>query len=284
MSEGFIAGDMVDKFEKGVNLPIAEVVNLVNDMLANMMGQLSEEEVDLVHEKLNIAPEEGKPLDFGTIFRILNCYTKAMDTAYNYNDEIAKGYQNFVAWASDEKITENKDPQHEIKCFVRFISNFTSPLMEYFSKFPLGIDREISNHLSLLPPIIRYFVLSEIYGSIAVQIVSGKDVNVDYAMLVIDKYSLAILKTCDATKAMEWVEKNKFVLDSVDMYQICTQKIEALSSTPVEYSTFSQAYATFSTKWRLPDDTEPRKVFTDRVRFYYNSPRYAADILLSEIK
>ncbi len=273
--------NLESKFEKGVGISPMLVVGFINDMVSNMVNQLSDEQVDKMYDSFGL--KEGERFSFAEIFRILNFYTLAMDEAYSYNDEYSKNYQAFVDWAIEQSKAPDAQPQHDIQSFMKFIFNLTSPLQEYFATYTFGGDRDVVNHLSLLPPIVRYFVLAELYGKMAVQIVSGQEVDSDYARNLMDRYSLAILKTTDPEIAQDWVEKNKFVLDQFDMYNICTDKIRVLGEKTVEYTTFSQAYPVYKQKWQLGEGSQEKSLFADRVSFLYQTPILAVNLLIAEL-
>ena len=70
-------------------------------------------------------------------------------------------------------------------------------LVDFFEQYPFGSNMEIVSSFSILPPIIRYFVLQYL--------------NVKYPtnLLVIDKLSLSILKAFNKETAIHWIEERK---------------------------------------------------------------------------
>ncbi|XNT00855.1 hypothetical protein AB6D20_009925 [Vibrio splendidus] len=83
----------------------------------------------------------------------------------------------------------------EVEKTIEHLFNLYAYLfIDYFNKYRFGINEDIQSSFSILPPIIRYIVLSEIYD--------GDTENVS----IIDKLSLATLKAYDETQAITWLE------------------------------------------------------------------------------
>ena len=69
--------------------------------------------------------------------------------------------------------------------------------VEYFEKYEFGSNPDIMSAFSILPPIIRYITLDHLHDKYPENV------------CVIDKLSLAILKSFDKKTAFEWLENNR---------------------------------------------------------------------------
>lgn len=70
-------------------------------------------------------------------------------------------------------------------------------LINYFDKYKFGSNKRVMSSFSILPPIMRFKVLSFLYEK--------DSQNID----VIDKLVLSILKSYGKDKAVAWVEERK---------------------------------------------------------------------------
>ena len=73
----------------------------------------------------------------------------------------------------------------------------------FFEKYKFGQNPEITVSFSILPPIIRYIVLANLYA------IDPTNRN------VIDKFSLAILKAFDEDRATTWLDERKDELSKI---------------------------------------------------------------------
>lgn len=80
---------------------------------------------------------------------------------------------------------------------------YASLLIEFFEKYKFGTNLEIVSSFSILPPIIRYITLDYLYQKYPDN------------LMVIDKLSLALLKTFDEETALNWIEKRKTLLEKM---------------------------------------------------------------------
>lgn len=76
-------------------------------------------------------------------------------------------------------------------------------LIDYFKKYNFGTNASVIRSFSMLPPIIRYLVLNDLYKEYPDNI------------FVIDKLSLAILKAFDKETAIKWLDEKKDILVSL---------------------------------------------------------------------
>ncbi len=91
------------------------------------------------------------------------------------------------------------------RCINSLFNLYSYIFVQYFEKYGFGINDDISNQFSLLPPIIRYITLNYLYE---------KDNTNIY---VIDRLSLAILKAYDYEKSLNWIEERKEILQTLSV-------------------------------------------------------------------
>ncbi|HFI0080773.1 TPA: hypothetical protein ACGO6Q_001868 [Streptococcus suis] len=111
------------------------------------------------------------------------------------------------------KIGNNSSHTNNIKEFTKeefdtvvesLLNVYAYLLIDYFERHPFGSNPSVMTSFSILPPIIRYITLEQLYEH------NPNNIN------VIDKLSLAILKAFDQTKAIDWVESKKEKLLSMN--------------------------------------------------------------------
>lgn len=162
-------------------------------------------------------------------------------------------------------------------------------LINYFEKYEFGSRNDVMSSFSLLPPIIRYKVLSFL--------------NKKYPdnISVIDKFVLATMKAISVDEATKWVEEHKeilvnmramsvkalnettkyrgaeiakFLWDSApNMYELSKQKISSvgadINAKGVIYSDFETALPYYKEKGILIGDESEIKEFNDIMNFLY---------------
>lgn len=155
---------------------------------------------------------------------------------------------------TDEDYQSVKDSLLDLYAFL---------FIDYFSKYPFDTKQNIADGFSVLPPIIRYKTLKYLYEKFPNNAV------------IIDKFSLSILKTFDKKEAISWLNANKENLlnvstltekgkqkiieqfgdeklaqaffESIDknMYDVCYEKIEIVGNQIKNnghlYKTFEEA-------------------------------------------
>lgn len=167
---------------------------------------------------------------------------------------------------------------------------YASIFVLYFQKYKFGTNNEVMSVFSILPPIIRYIVLSELYKNDAKN------------LLIIDKLSLVLLKAFDQNSAKQWIEERKdelsntlpytqeaiaeieatygkfhaqVVIDKApeSMYSLCLERVDKVSSTIDQqgllYNNFEQAKQLYLDQGILSGDTEEYKYFNDIMAFVY---------------
>lgn len=161
-------------------------------------------------------------------------------------------------------------------------------LIEYFEKYKFGTNAEIVHHFSILPPIIRYLTLTELY------------IKDPENIFIIDKLSLAILKAFDKEKALNWLEERKDKLRKIssvninqpdnissmneelvenisiscpDMYELCVGKINMISAEIERngrlYDDFESAIEYYRNSGIVQGDTPEIKEFNSIMEFLY---------------
>lgn len=176
-------------------------------------------------------------------------------------------------------------------------------LIDYFEKYEFGTNGNIMFVFSILPPIIRYKVLTFLYEKHPDNIA------------VIDKLVLAMLKAFDTKTATDWVEVNKeelskkpiypdnainkvveqdpdlaiilMAIDLSNMYQLCTDKIEkvgtSIQNNGLTYSNFEDALPYYRQLGIVQGDTEDIKEFNDIMEFLYMG-RQEREVLCSSVE
>lgn len=84
-----------------------------------------------------------------------------------------------------------------LDCIECLFKMYASIFVIYFKKYKFGNDNEVMSAFSILPPIIRYLALNELYKQCSEN------------LSVIDKLSLVLLKAFDKEHAISWIEARK---------------------------------------------------------------------------
>jgi len=177
-------------------------------------------------------------------------------------------------------------------------------LIEYFEKYEFGSRDDVMHSFSLLPPIIRYKVLSFL--------------NKKYPenASIIDRLVLALMKTFSVDVAFNWVKKSKDILiqmrtvsekafdgitermglefaniikDSAppNMYQLCIDKITTVGTTINEngllYSSFESALPYYKKRGVLLGDVPEIEIFNDIMGFLYLGRKEEMERISNEI-
>ena len=151
---------------------------------------------------------------------------KALKTASSNNKLLIGAVKKLQKIGNKCTHTQNPQPisEENVNDAVNALFNlYASIFILYFQKYRFGSNNEVTSTFSILPPIIRYIVLDDLY----------KDDKEN--LLIIDKLSLVQLKAFDKDTALEWVEERKDELANTLPY---TQE----SITEIE-STHGKSYA-----------------------------------------
>ncbi|ACV76203.1 MAG: hypothetical protein ABF429_07855 [Zymomonas mobilis] len=96
--------------------------------------------------------------------------------------------------------------QDVLECKDNLLNLYASLFVMYFKKYEFGTNSEVIRAFSILPPIIRYKCLNELYQ------------HNKSNLSVIDKLSLVLLKASDKERAVRWVEERKEELSNLLPY------------------------------------------------------------------
>lgn len=160
-------------------------------------------------------------------------------------------------------------------CVDNLFNIYACIFVLYFQKYKFGSNNEVMSAFSILPPIIRYLALNELYNQNAEN------------LSVIDKLSLVLLKAFDKEQAIEWVESRKEKLNDMlpytdqqildnapdSMFVLCTDKInkvdQIINRNGLLYNNFEQAKQLYLDKGILDGDTEEIREFNSMMDFLY---------------
>lgn len=159
----------------------------------------------------------------------------------------------------------------------------------YFKKYQFGTSAEILTAFSLLPPIIRFKVLNELF------------IDDEENIALIDKLCLSIFKAYSADMAFSWLEEKRFKFESIpsyteefiknfekmygsemtlqfinsipsSIYDSCKEKIIILSDQIAEnraYLDFESALPFYQEKGKLDEVKNENKEFNSIMEFVY---------------
>ena len=180
--------------------------------------------------------------------------------------------------------------QDVLDCKDNLLNLYASLFLIYFKKYEFGTNTEVVSAFSILPPIIRYICLNELY--------QHKKSNLS----VIDKLSLVLLKAFDKEQAVRWVEERKEELSNVlpyteeaiekhrkeignefaqslienapaSMYVVCMDRIlevdEIIRKNGLLYNNFEQAKGLYLTKGVLKGESDEVVDFNSLMAFVY---------------
>ena len=185
----------------------------------------------------------------------------------------------------------NEATKDEFNNAVNSVMDLLSVLLiNYFEKYEFGTKNEVMYSFSILPPIIRYKVLSALYEKYPNNI------------SLIDKLVLSILKAFNTDTAILWVEERKEVLNKLktisekavneisenmgsiaaiqiqnalhsNMYELCKYKIfevgKIIAAKGCLYSNFESALPIYKENGILPGDEPEIVEFNDIMNFLY---------------
>lgn len=201
-------------------------------------------------------------------------------------DHIRKIGNKCTHTQSLDEITKN-----DVKIAIDKLFNLYAYLfIAHFEKYTFGTNHEIMSAFSILPPIIRFITLNNLYEN---------DKN---NLFLIDKLSLVILKVYDKKTAIDWVEERKVKLSQTltyttedieqtrerygdlvaqsikdnapdNMYVLCIERIDDVSSIIEHrgrlYENFEQAMPLFLEKGKVEEESEEAKNFNSIMEFIY---------------
>lgn len=176
------------------------------------------------------------------------------------------------------------------ECVNSLFNLYAYLFIAYFEKYKFGKNSEIVSSFSILPPIIRYIALENLYN---------KD---ESNIMIIDKLVLSILKSFDKEKAIEWLNSKQSILENMNtvteqaiqdisgkygieiaqqiinnapenMYVLCVKKLNELdniiSRHGTLYNSFESALELYREKGYIEDENEEIKEFNSIMEFVY---------------
>ena len=162
------------------------------------------------------------------------------------------------------------------KIYEHLLDLISCLFIQFFSKHTFGTNQKIVSCFSLLPPIIRYKVLSFLYA------------NDNHNIILIDKLVLVTLKEFGKEKTTQWLEDNKAHLTSIptdfydNMYQYSLRTVA--TNMKATYQTMEEAKVFFNhNKKAFVEDTEEEvRDFAKLMEFFYTGRKLDTKIVPSE--
>lgn len=185
-----------------------------------------------------------------------------------------------------DKITEENFKE----CVNSLFNLYAYLFIAYFKKYEFGKNGEILSSFSILPPIIRYIALENLYNQ--------DESNI----MIIDKLVLAILKSFDKEKAIEWLNSKQSILENMNtvtkeaiqeisekygievaqkiinnapknMYVSCLERLievdNIISNNGILYNSFESAIELYKEKGYIEGEDEEIKEFNSIMEFVY---------------
>lgn len=218
---------------------------------------------------------------------------KKLKTISSNNQLLMKSVKKLQKLGNKCTHTQNLNPisDNDVSTAIDALFNlYASLFILYFKKYEFGSSNSIVSAFSILPPIIRYIVLDNLY--------SYNKNN----LLIIDKLCLVLLKAFDKDSALKWIDDRKEELSSTlpykpealadieaahgkecaeaivanapaNMYISCLNRLEEVSlileQQGLLYNNFEQAKQLYLEKGILDNDTEANRDFNDIMEFVY---------------
>lgn len=162
------------------------------------------------------------------------------------------------------------------KIYEHLLDLISCLFIQFFSKHTFGTNQKIVSCFFLLPPIIRYKVLSFLYA------------NDNHNIILIDKLVLVTLKEFGKEKTTQWLEDNKAHLTSIptdfydNMYQYSLRTVA--TNMKATYQTMEEAKVFFNhNKKAFVEDTEEEvRDFAKLMEFFYTGRKLDTKIVPSE--
>lgn len=176
------------------------------------------------------------------------------------------------------------------RCINSLFNLYAYLFISYFEKYKFGNNLNILSSFSILPPIIRYIVLENLYHN-----------NQDN-IAIIDKLVLSILKSFNNDEAIKWLNLKKGILENMNniteddiqyisirfsiedalkiannsqknFYSICIKKLndinKIISKNGVLYNSFESAIELYKDKGYIEEENEQIKEFNTIMEFVY---------------
>lgn len=240
----------------------------------------------IVRKILDFDPDEGMTLGHGLI--------KGKIKLLPNHDFLESAIEVVLDKGNPTSHTKDRTPitSEELKKALDGLFDMLSFLLiSYFEKYPFGSNPDVASCFSLLPPIIRYKVLSFL--------------NAKYPdnIMIIDRLTLAMMKAFSEDEAFTWIEERKDNLSQIssmtdeafegisqkmgydfaciirdsapNMYDLCRQKVEDVgkvrksNSRIPQYSSFEEALPYYKQNGTLDNQNPENAEFNDIMNFLY---------------
>ncbi|MED4040980.1 hypothetical protein [Niallia taxi] len=180
--------------------------------------------------------------------------------------------------------------EEDVKTVIDSLFNlYACLLIDYFEKYEFGTNLEVVHQFSILPPIIRHLTLEYLYSKYPENI------------MIIDKLSLAILKSHNEEAAIKWIEERKEKLKATpsvsksaendiiekageelariiistapNMYELCTERINLVADNINKngklYNDFESAIEHYRKSGTIIGESSEVKEFNSIMEFLY---------------
>lgn len=147
-----------------------------------------------------------KILNYSESERVTLGYNKvrgSLSTVSGNNKLVIDAIENIHRLGNKTTHTQYVDdvPQEDVDSAINSLFDlYAFMFVSYFNKYRFGSNPRVISVFSILPPIIRYIALKELYKNDCDNI------------SIIDKYSLSILKAFDIEQAIDWLNERKDML------------------------------------------------------------------------
>lgn len=180
--------------------------------------------------------------------------------------------------------------EEDVKTVIDSLFNlYAYLLIDYFEKYEFGTNLEVVHQFSILPPIIRHLTLEYLYSKYPENI------------MIIDKLSLALLKSLNKEAAIKWIEERKeklkvtpsitknaekdiiekygeevaktIISTAPNMYDLCTERInlvaDDISKNGKLYNNFESAIDYYRESGTISGESSDIKEFNSIMEFLY---------------
>ena len=201
--------ELIEEYKDFINENLREVLrsNCLRRYLEGIIDLLLKEKI-INLSNLDISKWDGYNLN-NKIQAIGKYYDKDIEAKFNELRKIGNEGSHYGNTVSDENLKKG------INIATRIVEMI---LIKYFKDYPIGSQPPVMTMLSALPPIHRVFILEALWKD-------GQNNEV-----VIDKLSMAYLKSGQYQKSLEFLETLKVEgLLSEEKYQCFVRKINLLN-------------------------------------------------------
>ena len=285
----------------------ALVKDLINDAFYNKDGSIRGKIATIrqyseviIRKILNLSNQEYVTIGNRDIIARLSTVSNNNQLLLNSLEIIKNNGNDCTHTQKIDEITQN----YLDRCIDSLFNLYAYLFIAYFKKYQFGQNNEVLSSFSLLPPIIRFIVLDNLYQD---------DQN---NISVIDKLVLARLKAFDKENALLWIETEKNHLENLktvteeayqnikerdgeiianliienapkNMYILCKNKINEVSERIEHngklYNNFEDAINFYVEKGKINGDTEEVIEFNSLMDFVYLGRRHIKNNTIEDL-